>query len=256
MSKMFSLEGRTAIITGGTRGIGRGVADEVAAAGANIVIIGTKQESAQNAADEIKAKYGVETIGYGCDVSNPDQVRETFQRCADEFMLPDLLLNNAGIVVHKEALDVSDEDWQRVIDVNLSSAFYCSRTLAKLLVAADKGGSIVNLASNACDLVPMPQPQASYNAAKAGMVMLTRSLAMEWIKYGIRVNTVSPGYVMTDLVSDVREDWYNHWMTQSIPAGRMGTPSEIASAVIYLFSDASAFSIGSNVIIDGGAHCI
>jgi NAD(P)-dependent dehydrogenase (short-subunit alcohol dehydrogenase family) len=127
--------------------------------------------------------------------------------------------------------------------------------LAKLLIAAGKGGSIVNLASNACQMVPTPQPQASYNASKAGMIMLTQSLAIEWIKYGIRVNAVSPGYVATDMIVHVRADWLEQWK-KSIPAGRMGKPYEIASAVIYLFSDASAFSVGSNVIIDGGAHCV
>jgi len=255
VARMFSLEGHTALITGGTRGIGRGVADEVAAAGANIVIVGTKQEAAGHAAEEIRAAHGVKTAAYACDVADADQVREAFERCAKEFILPDLLLNNAGITIHKEALEVTDEEWRRVMDINLSGAFYCSRALARLLVDAGKGGSIVNLASNACQMVPTPQPQASYNASKAGMVMLSRSLAIEWAKYGIRVNTVSPGYVATDMTVHVRPDWFEQWI-KSIPAGRMGTPSEIASAVIYLFSDASAFSVGSNVIIDGGAHCI
>ena len=255
MSRMFSLEGHTALITGGSRGIGRGVADETAAAGANVVIVGTKLITARLAAEEIKARHGVSTAAYECDVSDAVQVNEVFNRCAGEFALPDLLLNNAGITIHKEALEVTPEEWQKVIDVNLSGAFYCSQALAKLLVAAGRGGSFVNLASNACQLVPMPQPQASYNASKAGMVMLTRSLAMEWIGYGIRVNSVSPGYVETDMVAHVRADWLKHWKG-CIPAGRMGTPYEISSAVIYLFSDASAFSVGSNVIIDGGAHCV
>jgi len=255
MSDMFSLKGHTALITGSTRGIGRGVADEVAAAGANVVITGTTLEPAQRAAEEIKAKYGVQTAAYAFDVANSEQVNEAFDRCAKEFILPDLLLNNAGIALHKDALDVTDEEWQKVIDINLNGAFYCSRALAKLLVAAKKTGSIVNMASNACQLVPRPQPQASYNASKAGMIMMTQSLAMEWIQYGIRVNAVSPGYVATDMVVHVRPDWLERW-TNSIPAGRMGTPYEIASAVIYLFSDASGFSVGSNVIIDGGYHCV
>ena len=255
MSQLFSLAGRCAVITGGSRGIGRGVADEVAAAGANIVIVGTKLETAQQAAEEIKAKHGVETAAYACRVEDPEQVQETFARCVKEFMLPDLLLNNAGITIHKDAFETTAEEWKQVIDVNLSSAFYCSTAFAKHLVAAGKGGSIVNLASNACQMVPTPQPQASYNASKAGMIMLTRSLAIEWVQYGIRVNAVSPGYVATDMVVHVRPDWFEQWI-KSIPAGRMGTPQEIASAVIYLFSDASAFSLGSNVIIDGGAHIV
>lgn len=249
---LFSLKGHTAIITGSTRGIGRGIAEYVAAAGANLAVVGTRKEPAEAVARELAGRYGIKAMGIGCDVRDSAQVDQMIEDCARELGTPDLLLNNAGIVLHKEAVNVSDQDWQNVIDVNLTGVFYCCRALARRLLAENKRGSIVNLSSNASVMVPMPQPQASYNASKAGVIMLTKSLQMEWASHGIRVNSISPGYMTTEMVTTVRKDWIEKW-TASIPAGRMGTPDELAGAVVWLFSDASTFALGTDIIIDGGA---
>jgi len=254
IKKMFSLEGKACIVTGGSRGIGRGLLNSLAAAGADLYVISTKEEEADRAAKEVAAQYSVNAHGFGCDVRNSQDVDKTIDRCC-EIKIPQLLLNNAGIALHKDALHVSDEEWTRVIDTNLTGPFWFCRGLARKLVEAELPGSFVNLASNAAIMAPTPQPQASYNASKAGLVMLTKSLANEFIKHGIRVNSISPGYVLTDMTSHTRADWIEKWLL-SIPKGRMGTPDELAPALIYLFSDASQFTVGSDVIVDGGASVI
>ncbi|MDL2205654.1 SDR family oxidoreductase [Eubacteriales bacterium OttesenSCG-928-N13] len=252
---LFSLKGHTAIITGSTRGIGRGIAEYVAAAGADLAIVGTTLAPAEQVASELQARYGVRTCPIACDVRDSAQVDRMIQTCKDALGTPDLLLNNAGITHHLPATEVTDEQWKQVIDVNLNGVFYCCRAFARQLMAEGKKGSIVNLASNASVIVPMPQPQASYNASKAGVVMLTKSLAMEWAQQGIRVNSISPGYVMTELISSVRQDWIDTWVS-NIPVGRMGTPDELAGAVLWLFSDMSSFAVGTDIVIDGGFSCV
>ena len=254
IAKMFSLKGKACIVTGGTRGIGRGLLNSLAAAGANLFVISTKEEEAAAAAHEVADEYAVNAHGFGCDVRYSAQVEKTLDRCC-EIQIPQLLLNNAGIAIHRPAMEVSDEEWQRVIDINLTGPFWFCRGLARRLIAGGLPGSFVNLASNAAIMAPTPQPQASYNASKAGLVMLTKSLAYELIPYGIRVNSLSPGYVLTDMTAHTRPDWIEKWL-HSIPKGRMGTPDELAPALIYLFSDASGFTVGSDVIVDGGAAVI
>ena len=254
IGKMFSLEGKACVVTGGTRGIGRGLLNSLAAAGADLYVISTKEDEAARAAEEVAVEYGVCAHGFGCDVRYSAEVEAVLDRCC-AIKTPQLLLNNAGIAIHRPAMEVSDEEWQRVIDTNLSGRFWFCRGLARRLAEKGMPGSFVNLASNAAIMVPTPQPQASYNASKAGLVMLTKSLAYELIPHGIRVNSLSPGYVLTDMTAHTRPDWIEKWLS-SIPRGRMGTPDELAPALIYLLSDASQFTVGSDVIVDGGASAI
>jgi NAD(P)-dependent dehydrogenase (short-subunit alcohol dehydrogenase family) len=252
--KMYSLKGKACIVTGGSRGIGRGLLNSLAAAGANLFVISTKEEEACRAAQEVADEYSIRAHGFGCNVRYSDEVERTLDRCC-EIEVPQLLLNNAGIAIHRPALEVSDEEWEKVIETNLSGPFWFCRGLARRLVAKGLPGSFVNLASNAAVMVPSPQPQASYNASKAGLVMLTKSLAYELVPHGIRVNSLSPGYVLTDMTAHTRPDWIEKWLS-SIPKGRMGTPDELAPALIYLLSDMSQFTVGSDVIVDGGASTI
>ena len=254
LEQIFSLKGKACIVTGGSRGIGRGLLNALAAAGANLFVISTKEEEACRAANQIEAEYPVRAYGFACDVRFSEEVERTLDRCC-KIEVPQLLLNNAGITIHKPALEVSDEEWERVLGTNLSGPFWFCRGLARRLIEKGLPGSFVNLASNAAVMAPTPQPQASYNASKAGLVMMTKSLAYEWIPYGIRVNSLSPGYILTDMTAHTRPDWIEKWIS-SIPKGRMGTPDELAPALIYLFSDASQFTVGSDVIVDGGAAAI
>ena len=251
----FSLKGHIVIITGSTRGIGRGLADSMAAAGADVAIVGTKLADAVRVAEEVKESSGVRTVGIQCDVRDSAQVAAMFDRCEETLGVADRLLNNAGITLLKPALEITDEEIRNVGDVNLNGAFYCCREFANRLIKAGKKGSIVNLVSNSHLIVTRPQKEAAYNASKAGLLMLTKTLAIEWMEYGIRVNSVSPGYIFTDMVKKEDPEWIKQWIS-SIPLGRMGTPDELAGAFLYLFSDSSSFTTGCDMVIDGGYTCV
>lgn len=245
---IFSLKGKTALVTGGYRGIGKAVAMGMAQAGADIVLWDLLD--ATETAEEISKTYGVKAEAFVCDVTDPEMVDEAMQRSGDAMGSLDVLFNNAGIGPHKDALDVTPEEWRKVLDVNLNGIFYVATAFARYLEAAGKGGSVINTASMSGLIVNIPQRQASYNASKAAVIHLTKTLAVEWVDKGIRVNAISPGYIATDLIGQVREDWRKQW-TDMIPFGRMGKPQELAGAVIYLASDAASYTSGCNIVVDG-----
>ena len=254
--KAFSLKNHIVLITGATRGIGRSLADSIAAAGADVAIVGTRQEDAERVAQEVHELTGVRTVGIGCDVRDSAQVVAMFDRCEQTLGTPDRLLNDAGITTLKAAIDLSDEEFKNVIDVNLNGAFYCCREFARRVVKKGiKGSAIVNLVSNSHCIVTQPQKESAYNASKAGLLQLKKTLAIEWIEYGIRVNSVSPGYIFTDMVNKEDPAWIRQWI-DSIPMKRMGTPDELAGAFLYLFSDESTFTTGCDMLIDGGYSCV
>ena len=151
--------------------------------------------------------------------------------------------------------DCSDEDWLRVININLNAVFFCCREFGKIMLQQGKG-SIINTASMSGIVSNTPQPQSAYNASKAGVIMLTKSLAGEWAKRGVRVNSISPGYIGTELtkMGMARTEWYNDWL-KFTPMGRVGEPREVSAAVVFLASDASSFFTGSNLVVDGGYTC-
>lgn len=252
---LFSLKGRTAIVTGAAQGIGRVVSDYLALAGANIAVVDINPDKGREASEQIAEKSGVKTVFIQCNVTKPDEVDKMVEVCSDSIGTADILFNNAGICLHKPALDVTYDEWAKIIDVNLNGVFLVSRAFAKKLIAEGKKGSIINTASMSGTIINVPQHQASYNASKAACVHLTKSLAVEWAPYGIRVNAISPGYICTEMTQLVREDWRQFWI-DSIPFKRMGTPEELAGAVIYLASDASTYTSGCNLLIDGCFTCI
>jgi len=252
---MFSLEGKTSIVTGGARGIGKVVAMEMAKVGSEIAIVDLLLDVAEETAKEIEKTHGVKAKAYACDVTNPTQVNTVIDNIASDFGKLDVLFNNAGIVLHKSALDVTPDEWLNVINVNLNGVFFVAQAFAKKLVAAKRPGSIINTASMSGTIVNIPQPQASYNASKAGVIHLTKSLAVELTEHGIRVNSISPGYIMTDLTAHVRKDWIEEWLKLT-PTKRMGTPEELASMVILLAGDTSKFTNGSDIIMDGAFTCV
>lgn len=250
IEQLFSLKGKTVMVTGGARGIGREVANILAAVGANIIIIDLLKKEGSAAAAEIENEYGVKTSYYFCDVTNSKELDGLMEEAGREMGSLDILFNNAGICIHKSALIATDEDWLSVINVNLNAVFYMSRAFAKYLIANKKGGSIINTASMSGVIVNTPQEQASYNSSKAAVIHLTKSLAVEWAPYNIRVNCISPGYIETEMTRTVREDWQEYWKSL-IPYKRMGKPFELAGAVVYLASNASSYTSGCNIIIDG-----
>ena len=247
---MFSLAGKKAVVTGGARGIGKVVAEHMAMMGAEIAIVDLLVEEGIETAKGIEATYGVKSKAYVCDVTKPEQVEAVIEQIAGDFDGLDVLFNNAGIVLHKAALDVTTEEWTRVFDVNTHGVFFVARAFAKKLVELGRPGSIINTASMSATIVNWPQEQVSYNASKAAVVHMTKSMAVEWVKYGIRVNSISPGYIFTDLTAHVRADWLERW-TDLTPYGRLGRPEELAGAVIYLAGDAAGFTSGCDMIIDG-----
>lgn len=245
---IFSLKGKVCIITGGNQGIGKVVAGYIADAGADIAIVDLND--ATKVADAIAEEYGVRTCAYVCDVTKPDDVKKCIEAIAEKMGTIDLLFNNAGIVYHEDAETCPAEKWAKVVDVNLNGIYYVAQAFAKYLIDHDKTGNIVNTASMSATIVNVPQQQASYNASKAGVKHLTKSLAVEWAPHGIRVNCISPGYIQTEMTGAVSQEWRDSWL-RTIPFGRMGTPHELAGAVIYLLSDAATYTSGCDMIIDG-----
>ena len=256
LEKLFSLEGKVAIVTGGAQGIGKVVAMTMAEVGADIVLMDMQVEKAGIVAKEIAAKTGRKTSVIGVDVTDPCAVKQAIATAGEKMGTLDLLFNNAGIVQHKSVLDLSPEEWLKVIDVNLNGVFYVANEFAKYLVAHNKKGSIVNTASMSGHIVNWPQEQASYNTSKAAVIHLTKSLAVEYRHHGIRVNSVSPGYTYTELVSAVVDPvMEERWMSLT-PMGRYGIPEELAGGIIYLFSDSASFTNGTDLSIDGCFTCV
>ena len=212
----------------------------LAAAGSNIAIVDL--QDASDVTEKIASEYGVKAAAFTCDVTKPDQVGEVVRAAALELGGLDALFNNAGIVLHKESLELEPAEFTKVIDVNLNGIFFVAQAFGRYLREQNKRGAVVNTASMSATIVNIPQAQASYNASKAGVKHLTKSLAVEWAPFGIRVNSISPGYIATDLIGDVREDWLEAWK-QMIPFKRLGAPEELAGAAIYLISDASTLSL-------------
>ncbi len=246
---MTRLDDRVAIVTGGARGIGLETAKALKACGARIVLVDINQAAGEEAAAAVGVKF------LQGDLTQSARVREIAAQVKKDFGRIDIAFNNAGICNSAPAEDETDADWLRVIDVNLNSVYYCCREFGKVMLAQGKG-TIINTASMSGIISNNPQPQAAYNASKAAVIMLTKSLAGEWGKRGVRVNSVSPGYIGTEMtkMGMANATWYKTWL-EGTPMGRVGEPSEIASTVVFLASDASSFFTGSNVVADGGYTC-
>jgi sorbose reductase len=254
-AKMFSLKGKTAIVTGGTSGIGRVVAEYLASAGANVAIISRNQDSCDRVAAELEHMYNVQAAGFACDVTDESGVEVAMGHISTRLGTPDVLFSNAGININGGALDLNYSDWKRVLDVNVNGVFLMARAFAKHCIAAGKAGSVINMASISASIINLPQWQTAYNTSKAAVLHMTKSLAVEWVDYKIRVNAVSPGYVWTEMNQVVPEKITSVWMTAT-PFHRFATPDEIAGAVIYFACDASTYTSGSELIVDGCFTCL
>jgi NAD(P)-dependent dehydrogenase (short-subunit alcohol dehydrogenase family) len=250
MTNPFSLEGRTALVTGANRGLGRAFAEALADSGADVVVVGRHEERNRDAAEEIAKRTGRRTTVVTGDVSDRDDVHRIVAGAMDAHGRIDVLVNNAGICFHRPALEVPDEEFAEVFDVNVTGLWRMSKAVAPAMIEAG-GGSIVNVGSISAMIVNRPQWQPAYNASKAAVHQLTKSLAVEWAPHHIRVNAIAPGYVKTEMAPVDEPQFRQHWI-EDAPMRRYATPEEIAPSVVYLASDAASFTTGAVLVTDGG----
>jgi NAD(P)-dependent dehydrogenase (short-subunit alcohol dehydrogenase family) len=240
----FRLDGRVAVVTGGNRGLGLAFARALGEAGARVVIAARDAEKSAEAADDLGA------LALPLDVTDPGSVVAMVERVTGELGPIDVLVNNAGTCFHRPALEVPAEEWRAVWDVNVDGLWHCCQAVGAQMV--DRGGGvIVNIGSISALIVNRPQMQPAYNASKAAVHQLTKSLAAEWAPHGVRVNALAPGYTKTEMAPVDEPRFRRHWI-EDAPMERYTTPDELGPSLLYLASDASSFVTGSVLVVDGG----
>ena len=245
----FDLSGRTALVTGATRGLGRAFARALAEAGATIVLVGRDAEAAREVEAELTA-LGREHLTVLADVTVRAEVEGALAAALERFGAVDILINNAGTCIHRPALEVTDAEWRAVMAVNVDGLWLCSQVFGRHMVERGRG-SIVNIGSISAMIVNRPQWQPAYNASKAAVHQLTKSLAAEWAPHGVRVNALAPGYVKTDMAPVDDPQFRRQWI-EDAPQQRAASPDELGPAIVFLASDASSFMTGSVLVMDGG----
>jgi len=247
------LSGSTVVVTGGGRGLGLAIARDLAAHGANIGLLDVLTDVEQTAAGTA-AEFGVEGAALVTDVRDAPAVDAAFEVLQDRLGTADLLVTAAGVTTWGEAAQVTPEDWQRVLDINLNGTFFAVQSFARRLLAQERTGSAVFISSMSAQIVNVPQFQASYHASKAAVSMLAKAVAVEWAPAGIRVNAVEPGYMLSDMTRefmDANPDLAEQWRGM-IPIGRMGQPADLVGLVRFLCSPDSGYITGQGMVIDGG----
>lgn len=255
MTSMFSLADKVAIVTGAGRGIGRGIALGLAQAGADIVIADLLATEAEKTAAEIRT-LGRKSLAVLADVRSDEQIANMVKRTLDEFHRIDILVNNVGVFGRQTpSLKVTGEDWESLLQANLKGAFLCCKAVAEAMIRQEKG-SIINISSLGGILPPLGF--TAYNAAKAGVINMTQSLAVEWGPQHIRVNCIAPGWIETPFNSPLGflQAPFVVSALKRVPLQRPGKPEDIAGAAIYLASDAADYVTGMTIIVDGGLHSV
>jgi NAD(P)-dependent dehydrogenase (short-subunit alcohol dehydrogenase family) len=245
----FSLTGKVAVVTGGNRGLGRAFAHALGEAGASVALLARDLDKNAEVVAELIDK-GITAAAFQGDVSRHTDVERAAEEITSTYDKVDILINNAGACIHRPALEVTQEEWDHVINVNLTGVWNGCQVFGRRMIDAG-GGSIVNVGSMSAQIVNRPQWQPAYNASKAGVHHLTKSLAAEWAPLGVRVNAVAPGYVRTEMTPIDRPEFKRHWIDDT-PQKRAATPEEIAPSVVFLASPAASYMTGSILVIDGG----
>jgi len=239
------LKGKIALVTGSTKGIGKAIAFELAKEGANLVINSRNQSEAEQVGHQIHDEMGVKTLALRTDVSNIEEVKTLMKKTVDYFGRIDILINNAGVFEICPFLQISEDTWDKIIDINLKGTFLCSK-LALPIMVKQKSGVIVNMSSMAAKTGGI-LPVAPYAASKAGIIALTKALAREFAPYGIRVNAVAPGVIKTKMAESQAEE-----KRKIIPLGDLGEPEDVAKAVSFLVSDDASYITGEVIDVNGG----
>jgi NAD(P)-dependent dehydrogenase (short-subunit alcohol dehydrogenase family) len=252
VASLFELHGKTALVTGASSGIGKQVALAYAQAGAAVAIAARHPAPLQELAAEIAAGGGT-AVPIVCDVTEPELVSAMLNRVDDELGGIDIAVCNAGIIALDSLLDMPLEDFQSIQNTNVTGVFLTAQAAAQAMVAGNRGGTIITTASMSGHIINTPQQVGHYCASKAAVIHLTKAMAMEFAPHNIRVNSVSPGYILTELVEPLGE--YHALWEPKIPLGRLGRPEELVGIYLYLASDASSYMTGSDIVIDGGYTC-
>ncbi len=252
MSKLFDLEGKVAIVTGAARGMGRTHALLLSEAGAKVTVSDILFDECQKVVQEIQEKGG-EAIAIKCDISDKEDVDKMISETVDKFNKIDILVNNAGIADFKDFMEMTEEDWDRTMDINLKGYFLCSQAAAKEM-AKNKSGNIINIGSIAMGQTGISFPNlVHYVSSKGGVAGMTEALAMDLARYNIRVNGVAPGVIETPMVDPMKQDSSAlEGLLARLPMKRMGNPEEISSVVVFLASEASSYMTGAMINVDGG----
>jgi NAD(P)-dependent dehydrogenase (short-subunit alcohol dehydrogenase family) len=245
----FRLDGRVSLVTGASRGRGRAIAEGLAGAGSDVVLTGRQLGTLQAVAADVRAKTGRRALPLVMDMANGADLRRGVETVLGEFSRIDVLVNNAGINERMPALEYTEEAWDAVLDVDAKGAFFLAQTCGRAMVAQRRGKIINILSLTAAWGLPTV---VAYTAAKAGLMQLTRLLAVEWGPHNVQVNGIAPGFFRTELTRQAQNDVRNDWILHRTPLGRWGEPEELVGAAIYLASPASDFVTGTVLWVDGG----
>jgi NAD(P)-dependent dehydrogenase (short-subunit alcohol dehydrogenase family) len=248
-SSIFTVKGKVALVTGASTGLGNHFARTLAASGATVIVAARRTEKLAALVEAIAADGG-KAIAVPMDVNDPASIEAGFAAAVKSAGAPDIVVNNAGTAVTKPSIDLTEEDWRSVLDTNLDGVWRVAQAGAKAMIAAGKGGSIVNIASILG--LRVAGGLLSYTTSKAAVVQLTKALALEWARYRIRVNAIAPGYVETDMNRDALNSEQGAALVKRVPMRRVGKAGELDGALLLLASEAGSYMTGSVIVVDGG----